>query len=391
MKINLLGKLNWKKITKIDELGFEGIGNKYKLIAKELKYVFFFKPNVIKIKRTELDFLFIKSLDRSDYNELFDTIYSTCESKKKKRVDVKYVNAGLIRAYPLFVFVKNILVYRHALRPSFLLTILLIIKITKYLEIYERTKKYQSKVLVVFADMQAVDNMLVQIANKKGIKTVTMQHGLYVDYKGYPTENAVNYLHAAADTFLAWGEDTVELIRRHHPHIKTELVGKPSYLKSAVEKEAYFTIVFDSNYFFEHNIELLKIAYELCDKFNLKVNVQFHPYNRKELVTIDEEKTLVSANIMASKFILGHTTTMLYDCMIAGIPSFRYKTDKPSINTLSELEFSNVNECVEILNNQEVMTLDFNDLGRHYFKYMSEESRNKYGEFFRALDKQLNS
>ncbi len=386
--MGVLNDIDWEKILSPEEYIFKEKSKKVKVerIKQAFKSLFNVRPNLEKNKIVNTDFLFVKSMKRHDYDWLFNEIITTCENCNKEILDIQYMNSNRKRIYPLIVFFKYLFLYRKAQRSSFLDTIYLTIKMINYLEIYDKTKYYNYENLIVFADMQPIDNMLVQIAKKKNIRTVTMQHGLYIDYKNYSTVNETNYTNAVADIFLAWGKDTAELINKYHPNITTEVMGKPFESKKIKKKENYFTVVFDSNYFIEHNIELLEIAYEICDTLNLKVNLGLHPNNRIEYFKIKEDMTFINKDIMSSRFILGHTTTMLYDCMMSNMPSFRYKTDKPSNKILKKLEFNSSEELISILNDSNIMNLDFNKISKDYFKYISVESKNKYIYFFKNIN-----
>lgn len=385
--MSLLRNIDWSKIIEIDDFIFKRNKKEEKKerIRQAFHDLFFLRTNLKKKENINVDFLFVKSLPRDDYDELFYSIYNTCGVNKKKVLDIEYIPSKRIKLRPLYLFLKHLVIYKNAIRKNILDSIFLIIRITNYLEVYEKTRNYKFKHLVVFADMQSIDNLLVQIANLQSIPTVTLQHGLYIDYKDFKTENSVNYRHAVAKTFLAWGEDTAQLIRRHHPDINVEIVGKPLEQAPAKSKKDYFTVVFDSNYFFQHNTELLKLAYIISEKTELKVNLRLHPNNRLKWFKTDPDRTLVDEDILSSQFVVGHTTTILYECMVSGIPSFRFKTDKPSNTTPDELEFTNSDELMSILNNDKIRSLDFNKLSKNYFTFVSQESKNKYADFFHKL------
>ncbi len=387
-----LNSIHWKKILEIDEFIFKSKSKKIKLDRIKIAFsdLFFKIPNLEKDKTIDTNILFLKTMKRNDYDRLFNEIVSTCPESSREIIDIEYKDSNYIRLYPLKVFFKFFFLYKKAFRSSFLDSIFLIIRMMNYLEIYDKTRYYSYKNLVVFADMQPVDNLLVQMANIKNITTVTMQHGLYIDYKDYVTENAVNYLHCVSNVFLAWGDDTRNLIKKYHPKTRIEIVGKPVKQQKKKEQKKYFTVVFDANYFMGHNFELLEIAYEICKTLDLKVNLKLHPRNCLEWFNIKKDITHIDEDILASKFILGHTTTMLYDCMIFGIPSFRYKTNKPSNIISSKLEFNNGEELLNILNNLETTSLDYNKVSENYFKYISKESKKQYTSFFnKLLDKEL--
>ena len=89
----------------------------------------------------------------------------------------------------------------------------------------------------------------------------------------------------------------------------------------------------------------------------------------------------ITQKIEESDFILGHTTSMIYELLASGKKVFKMKSDIPS-NEISEfLGFSNIEELEEKM----VIDFDFMKEGEKYIKYIESESKNRYKNFFDGI------
>jgi hypothetical protein len=234
--------------------------------------------------------------------------------------------------------------------------------------------------------MQPIDNILVQHANKNGIASTTLQHGLYVDYLECKNINMTNYKNTCSDYFLSWGEDTRRLINKYHPETKVVVCGKPIQDQRKGKRESgFFTVVFDQNIFHEFNIKLLSIAYEVAGINGLKVNLKLHPYNKIQWYGVRKEITTLNQNIMDSRFVIGHTTSILFELMRLGLPVFKLKSQIPANRIDPALVFS---DCRELLIKIKKYSgkFGFREYGKYYLKFLGAGSLKKYEIFFRKLE-----
>lgn len=290
-------------------------------------------------------YYFVKSLKRGDYDLLFHRITDQCEQPKASFDVVEGKGRlSLAQVFRCLLLLPLSLKVRRSDWTHWLFMYLSLVKL------YSAARKIPANKnvnVVVFADMQPLDNLLVQQAKRNKKQTTTLQHGLYVDYGSTDETNVniVNYLNAEAEHFLAWGESTARLIKRYHPEVQTYLCGKPTLVApDRLRADGYFTVIFDQNIFFKHNIELLEIAYVVAEHLQLKVNIRLHPNNKIEWVKIDPLKTLVNEELNGSAFVVGHTSSLIYECMRIGVPAFRYKTDVPALDTSARILFSSADE-----------------------------------------------
>lgn len=375
--------LNWRKITLPDKYIFESNKQYNAFLKRALNAVLKSRPEIPFSVNTNM--LFIKSMIRSDYNDFYQNVRIQCNGTNVL-VDITYKDFQerkvamifkIVWYFPIFILLFNfnwkVSVYRY-------------LRAILYLSVLKIMRHYKFNTLISFADMQGVENMLVQYFRKKGKTTVTLQHGLYVDYSTFDNINRVNYENVVSHYFLAWGNETKELIKRYHPSVNVIVCGKPLYFKNTQGKGNYFTLVFDQFLFIQQNKELLVIASLIAKHYNISVNVRLHPWDLRKRYEFENDITLFDEDIAASKFVIGHTTSMVFECMRNGIPAFKYKTKYPSNVVSDDLTFTNAEELIQRI--QHIDKYNFTELGKYYLEYVGDESLQQYASFFNSLQKQ---
>lgn len=346
--------------------------------------------------KEQYDFLFVKSLERESYTGFWETVVNCCKTSKCQ-LNYTWSNAtyldgslrqsakkkvGIIKSVILVIYniryffeinerIKN---YKESLSAYFRFLIL-VSEVNSILEI-------KFKKLVVFADMQRLDNLLVQVCNKKNIETATLQHGLYVDYSDIDNLNKVNYKNVVSKYFLAWGDETKELIEKYNKDCIVVVCGNPLMTgdKYSDERE-YVTVILDQVYFREYNQKLLNIIEEYCSKHNLKINIKVHPTDSINVYNIRARNFVINQSVTNSIFAVGHTSTLMFEMMSLGIRVFKLKTDLPANKMNSDVMFSTIEELEEKINSD----IDFKELSKFYMKFSGEQSLNNYKDFFNNM------
>lgn len=256
--------------------------------------------------------------------------------------------------------------------------------IISYLEVNTKINKYINyKKLVVFSDMQSIENLLVQYAKLNELLTITMQHGLYIDYTEYENINSINYRNQVSDYFLSWGDDTSELISKWNPETKFFLCGKPiKKEKMRNEESDYFTLLFDQNLLISYNREMLQIAYKIAEKLKLRVNIRFHPRNNPLSYRIRKSQVYINKDIYESKFIIAHTTSLIHELLRQDVLVFKYDSKIPAITIPESLKFKDDKELLKKMDSLKDDKIPV----EKYIKYIDKESLDKYNEFFTWLE-----
>jgi hypothetical protein len=336
-------------------------------------------------ERLKTQFLFFKSITRADYNIFFEQIFAICPFEKKS-IDHKYVYAfnfwGVIYAIKNINILLKIFVSR---KFRIWASIYIYTNFLRSLQFVESFSNADVKCLIVFGDMQQLDNCLVQYLGQRNCRTVTLQHGLYLDTKDNPANiNYVNYMNIVSEYFLSWGEATKNLVERYSKS-KVEIVGKPlpplQVLQSTNSESQFFAVLFDTSVYRSHNKLLKEIALAVETKLSIKAFFFLHPDNDPQEYGLEPSQFLPRSRIGGADFIIGHTTTYLIELMCLGKRAFRLNSDIQWHEISESLTFQNAQDLVDKIMKPATLAGNSNK----FIAYIGEDSLNKYKYFFEQL------
>lgn len=338
---------------------------------------------------TKTGTLFFRSLVRDDYKVLFHDIAETLQNN-----DIVFVEDYLSFSQGFNIEASEVLIKLHPMYYAFsasspLERSCLYVRLCYYFLVLKSIARIDFKNLVLFSDMQPVEDFISQYVQKYDKRTISLQHGLYVDYGNYDTINKINYLHQPSRYFLAWGENTASLISRHHPSTQVTLCGKPRIsAMSEVDAssvadhgQSYFTVVLDQSIFDEYNFKLLRIMSSFSAKNGMVMNVKFHPYNKKIKYNHLKIQYVEGLPLRNSQFVVGHTSSLIYEVMCYGVPVYKFRSDIPCLATPEEISFDSLVE----LENSLAVDHDFLEISRQYISHFGPQSLERYREFFKSI------
>ena len=189
-----------------------------------------------------------------------------------------------------------------------------------------------------------------------------------------------NYKNVVSDYFLAWGDETKLLIEHYNKTTNVVICGNPTLKVKQKAKGDFFTVVFDQQLYNEYNKQLLEIAKAVSDKLSIKIKVKLHPRNILDEYNLDKNHVFNEEDIYSSLVIIGHTTTMMFELMRAGIPVYKYKTSIPFNSINIDIIFENINDLIFKIANPE--NIDYEKESEFYIKYVEKDSLIRYNEFF---------
>jgi hypothetical protein len=330
----------------------------------------------------DTDFLFLKTIDRFDHNILFDSIYRECSYRKEKLEIHKNIRINFYYFLHVYIYLDKCL---FLIREYGVLNgIYLYIKLVSYFQFFNNIKEIKFLNLIVFSDIFPIECILVQYSNYKKYTTVTLQHGIYIDYKNMPNINMINYLYSSSKYLLAWGESTKKLFNLYNKDIIVKICGKPINLNNRVisKNEHLIGVVFDQPMFKEFNLKILKIAYEIAFKKKMKVIIRLHPSDDSKNYEFKSDLTEFKIGIEEAWFILAHTSSMIYEYLALGYSVFKFISHVPFNEIHEFLTFKNTEDILNKIN----VSFDFYNESLFYIKHVGEESINKYKNFFDEIN-----
>ncbi|MGB5920014.1 hypothetical protein [Arcobacter sp.] len=366
-------------------------------LIRYANYVYELNPNVNLVNQIKNTFLFdwdlkinpsakvlfFQSLDREDYNNFSELIFSTIDDKTKKHTFIKKkkkknFNALLYNLPKYFELYKSLKYIKNKKKRFFIFFYLI-----DLLKLLYQLKSLKPKIVITHADMQAIENIIVQFFKNKNIQTITLQHGLYIDYSKEPNINEVNYTNVVSNYFLAWGEETRNLIQKYHPSCKVKTLGNPTIIQKEIHPMDYFVVVFEHEGNKKYNFILLDIARDISKKLKLPIKIKLHPRNIFKEYDINREEVIKHDEVYNAKFAIGHTSTMLYQLLRNDIPIFKLKSNSPCNKTEQKFIFSNKTDLLLKIKNP--ANINHEKEGEFYIKYTQKEAINKYHDFFNKI------
>lgn len=349
---------------------------------------------------TNKDFLFLKSLDRKSYDEFWQTVKNSCgyqfNDLNYRWLDGCFLGGSLHKkdASKTKSWLKSRSIFIRYLSYFFEIkqkcgglkeSLSIYFRLLTLLIEVEAIFKIPFKYLILFADMQRLDNLMAQMAKKKGRITVTLQHGLYVDYTGSENINVVNYKNVVSNYFLAWGEETKELIQKYHSGCEVIICGNPllKEVKESNYSHDYITVILDQPAFKDNNQDLLNVAIGYARKHQQKLNIKLHPEDNLDNYSINYSELEIAREIEKSLFVLGHTSTMIFEVMSMGIPVFKHKSSVPANKINSNLVF----DSIETLEKRIKEKINFRKESKYYITFVGAKSEERYRDFFEMLNK----
>lgn len=387
LNFEILSSIDWQKVLEADLFWLKNnFLNKSEVIKRRILgnwYRDFVFSNYEIEQSKDVDIVFFRFLVRDDYKRFFEDVASQFSGKKLLIQDYKGPSERLNLEASRWLnytskHLPNMGLICHLAKAC------LAIKFAMYLFTLRKVLSNKFRAIVLFADMQPVENLIAQYCKKLGINTVTMQHGLYVEYKNLDTINKINYENVVSDYLLAWGRNTCQLVAKYNKEVELIICGKPelqmSGSKDAERESNYILAVLDQWIFDNENKQMLRILFDYSSKKKLPLRIKFHPSNNKKEY-IDEFPNLVEgADTKAAKFVVGHTTSLIYEAMRLGCRVARFQSNIPAIRLDDSLEFNTLAKFESII---EAEKTD-ND-GTEFIEVIGDESRKKYQKSFNYI------
>ena len=162
--------------------------------------------------------------------------------------------------------------------------------------------------------------------------------------------------------------------------------GNPVIYDFTGEQSDKWLIILDVPAFRETNQKIIYIVTEVARTLNKKILIRLHPHERgiKAPYKIDDSICEYSTENIYPAVVFGHTSTMLYTYLARNVLTLKIKSDVKSNSYDEKLMFGSAEDIIKILN--DLPNINLRACSEPFIKYIGDESKQKYKEFFANLD-----
>lgn len=359
-------------------------------ITDSYEYKIYGMPNTI--------FLFSNSyITRKDHLATFEKVCETADDYVKIAATKRHLTMPADSLFLALIWVKQFKKLGKSIAWRISMASRLQQCYCDYRYVFRYLEKNRIELLnmVSLCDVMPVDDFFVQMCNSLGIRTVTLQHGIF--YKG---EHA--YTNSKSDYFLAHNLFSKNnAIKSGISEDKVYIVGMPQligvYSKNVVQRKnnGIIGVVLSGGENCEpYDIELVNMVKGFKQKYNCKIYVKFHPgygankYSKSLLRGIDEiYEEEISAYDFSEKvdFTVDAGSSLFVEYTLRQEISFTFLCDvSPYIEHDIEMGFSSYEEMEKLFL---LYKKDFEKLSKmmeHVREYFSIDAKPSelYRRFF---------
>ncbi|MCF6430583.1 MULTISPECIES: hypothetical protein [unclassified Leisingera] len=375
----------WRDILFADAYSLKGKTSAEKQATRDVWLRDFLYSDYRLPQQRETGAVFFRSLVRDDYKGLFHAVIGASGIRDRVVVEEYQHRTPRLNAAASRYMMENAAVFDALDIADPLDRACCFIRACKYGFILEHFRKMTFKALICFADMQPVEHLLARYFRAQGVTTLTLQHGLYVDYGDMDTVNVINYQHQPSEYFLSWGPESSQLIKHHHPGNTTVNCGKPLIFNASGDEvsekpQPYIAVFLDQRIFNQQNEEMLQIASACARRTGRTVKVRFHPSIRKEEFLQRFPDIREQLHFQDADFVIGHTSSLIYEALSLGCRVLRYDSEVPGIPLPDSCTFRTLEQLEARLALPQP-----EGLAQQYFCATGEASLRRYADFFREV------
>lgn len=298
-------------------------------------------------------------IKRADYQKIFENVKDTlCAdtviAEKKNRAERRSFKEMLLRTQKAFQWMRQLwscgIDIRNSLRV--VTDIMRIYDMHRYLEASSFLHKKRD--VIVFCDIFPTDNISVQYFKQRRIPTMTLQHAAFTAPLKKPTninDAGIELTYSISDYFLGWSLFTKnEAIRSGMKEQKFRIAGIPQFINHHApdaneNKHNCFGVILGVKEYDDVNRNVVRIANEISEKYNLKYYLKYHPnFKGDEYAPLVNDHCLgafpsreISQYIENVDFSILSITSMLIEFVYLGHEIYRYKVD-PERDKFSQID-----------------------------------------------------
>ncbi|QIK58970.1 hypothetical protein G7050_03580 [Dysgonomonas sp. HDW5A] len=288
-------------------------------------------------------------IDRDDYKDLANSvkaIYPDSSIVKLSGLPNKKVSF-LSFSYIRHLLKATKLIFKRSIKESFMTKLFLVGLITKLfnqIHALEKTSCPENiKRYICFNAAYKEESLLTLYFKNRGIETISMQHGIFCDFKLIIPFDYINFDNMIADKLLCWGQSTVDyLTSKGIDQSRLILIGNPKYKDLTIEHvDQSFTkclVLLGRAIYIPSNEKLLLLLKEFNKKHNNKIlyYIKKHPFlmdvEHKSFASISDNMIFLGREHSVQEvlrsdmvnFTIAVNTTAYYESLALGKISLRW-------------------------------------------------------------------
>ena len=270
-------------------------------------------------------------------------------------------------------------------------------------EQFENWDLEQYNAVVFYYDFNWISGVLRQMAELKGITTITLQHGIYFTKRIFPEEpDRLIICHSAANLFLAWNVLSKKMLMEcGFPEEQILVMGIPRYLDSArlsMSKETgkgVFGVI--SSIAEYEDRQMIRIACDIAEKTGWRFYIRYHPLQQGN----EYDRFVTSAYYLGNggkfsvdqyatevDFSLVGRSTMLLDLVARGKRAYHYRDERGyGAYPMEECAFCNAQQVIEMEKKLDVTQAQWDILQEKLLG--PKNAKEKYTNFFQTLENKI--
>lgn len=217
------------------------------------------------------------------------------------------------------------------------------LKLLNQISLVEKIKTTEVEKYICFNSAYREESLLTSYFNKRKIETITMQHGIFCDFKRTIPFDQINSENWIANKMLSWGQSTVDyLTKKGFDESRFIMMGNLKYRDLKINTiDQQFTkclVLLGRELYIDTNNKLLATLQEYNKKHNnsIRFYIKKHPFlqdeTHKEYAAVDRNMIFIGkehsvGEILKSdmvNFSIAVNTTAYYESLALGKPCLRW-------------------------------------------------------------------
>jgi len=353
--------------------------------------------NLAKVPETESPVIISFLINRADYRNL---VYAT----KNYYDNSEVIDLSALPKVKFSVF--SLLYIRHFLKAMRIVffrsvgnnikvklnLVAVITLLFNQIKLIEKSKPSgHTQCYICFNSSYKEESVLTMYFNKRNIETLTLQHGIFCEYKRFVPFDYINFENRLAKKVLSWGQATIDYFRTNGID-SSELItfGNPKYKDISIGKVHQTfkkcLVLLGRGLYIDTNNRLLKLLTEYNEKNGNAIlfYVKKHPFlmdeEHKQFADISKNMIFLGKEHSVEEvlksplvdFSISVNTTAYYESLALGKPCLRWTEEENEDYFGMDDKFENLQEFENKLRslqsiNQAVIVRDIQNVIRYIF------------------------